>query len=402
MQSEASLNSRDPYTTGSQKMEAIGRLAGGIAHDFSNLLTVILGASEHLLDGLPPDDPLWHEAESIRTSALRAVSMTRQLLAFSRQQVFEPTVLRVNDVIAGAEPLLRRLIGEDVELTTSCSPDVGFVLADGSQLEQVLLNLTVNARDAMPSGGRLTIETRTVQVHADAAQLELAAGRYVVLRVTDTGVGMSAETQAHAFEPFFTTKERGKGTGLGLATVYGIVRESGGAVQIESHPGAGTVMCVFLPSVEEPLRTPVMAVVPDAPPRGGGETILVVEDEDGVRDLVSEMLAAVGYKVMSASRPAAAVQVCEGFAGGIDLLLTDVVMPEMNGLELARRIRTVKPATRVLFMSGYPEHTALPGGSLEQGMRLVAKPFDRQTLLRSVRAALDASAAGLPKPLIRG
>jgi nitrogen-specific signal transduction histidine kinase/ActR/RegA family two-component response regulator len=393
MRSEADAHERDPYTASSRKMEAIGRLAGGIAHDFSNLLTVILGASEHLLNGLPAEDPLWQEAESIRTSALRAVAMTRQLLAFSRQQASEPTVLSVNDVIATAEPLLRRLIGEDVELATSFSPDVGFVRADASQLEQVLLNLAVNARDAMPSGGTLTIETRRVSIDRDCAGLELPPGRYSVLHVRDTGVGMDAETRARAFEPFFTTKERGRGTGLGLATVYGIVRESGGSVHVESSPGAGTEMRVFLPSVPEPLTSPVIVAPPAASVPGGNETVLVVEDEDGVRELVGEMLEAVGYQVLSAGRPAGAVQACQDFAGTIDLLLTDVVMPEMNGLELARRIRAVKPATRVLFMSGYPEHTALAGGSLEHGMQLLAKPFDRQTLLRSVRAALDAASA---------
>ncbi|HLB44933.1 MAG TPA: ATP-binding protein, partial [Candidatus Limnocylindrales bacterium] len=384
---ETALRERDEQLRQAQKMEAIGRLAGGVAHDFSNLLTIILGASERLLDRLPIGNPLYKDADSIRHSADRAAAMTQQLLAFSRQRVVAPTVLNLNDVLAGTERFLRPLIGEDIELRTCCAPDAGSVRADRTQIEQVLLNLAINARDAMPGGGRLTIEIENVDEKTAPPDLPLESGRYVLASVTDTGVGMDADTQTRAFEPFFTTKGPGKGTGLGLATVYGIVKQSGGFLAIRSAPGVGTRMMFCLPHVDDVATVRTAPTGPSAIERGH-ETVLLVEDEDGVRELVKDMLELAGYEVLEADQPGAAERICRAFSGTIHLLLTDVVMPETNGQELARRVLALRPAAKVLFMSGYPEQGA--GGSvLAPGVHFIAKPFERRALLRRVRSVLD-------------
>jgi len=363
-----------------QKMEAVGRLAGGIAHDFNNLLTVILGRSHLLLDVMPADHPHRRSINSIDETAERAATLTRQLLAFSRKQVLAPAVLDLNEVVVDMTDLLQRLIGESVELVFNPGTDVGRVKVDRGQLEQVIVNLVVNARDAMPEGGRLTIAT------AAAAPEESGTGaakpaRQARIMVTDTGTGMDAHTQARIFEPFFTTKEPGKGTGLGLATVYGIVHQSGGSIQVESEPGAGTTFTISLPRVEDSAET---VQTPSTPPGRGTETVLLVEDEPEVRALVHSVLADHGYLVLSAGRPSEAVSLAERHPGPIHLLVTDMVMPEMGGPALARQILAGRPEMTVLYMSGYTDHT------LGDGSLFLQKPFTPETLARAVRAALDA------------
>jgi two-component system, cell cycle sensor histidine kinase and response regulator CckA len=388
---EQSLQQREEELRKAQKMEAIGRLAGGVAHDFSNVLTIILGATERMLDQLPAGRPLRPEAESIRNAAERAVALTMQLLTFSRRQVMAPTVLPVADVLAGVARFLQPLIGEDIELLTIIQPNVGSIRADRTQLEQVLLNLTINARDAMPMGGRLTIDVTSVTlVMAESVGgVLLKPGPYILIRVEDTGVGMNDETLARAFEPFFTTKGPDKGSGIGLATVYGIVNQSGGAVVMTSRVNVGTTVTVYFPQVEdvdevEPRRSPAAA------PAGGTETVLVVEDEHEVRELVRDMLELAGYTVLTAELPHVAEEICRDHGGPIHLLLTDVVMPEASGREVAARVRLVRPSTKVLFMSGYPEY---PGSSAEvsafDGVEYLSKPFDRRVLLARVRGVLD-------------
>jgi signal transduction histidine kinase len=391
-QAGSALRERDEQLRQSQKLEAMGRLAGGIAHDFSNLLTVIVGASDRLLEGLPEAGSLRRDAESVKTSAERAVNLTRQILAFSRQQATLPTALNLNDVLVSLERFLRPLIGEDIRLEMICAPDLGLVRADRTQIEQIFLNLVVNARDATPAGGRVTIETRNATIDGTAEGVALDPGAYVVVSVTDSGHGMDAATKSQAFEPFFTTKAVGQGTGLGLSIVYGIVTQSGGALKILSEPAAGTSVVVYLPRMADSAPLPIdqserQRVVA---PAGGDETVLVVEDEDGVRELVRDMLGMAGYHVLDAPRPTIAEQICREFDGAIHLLLTDVVMPDMGGRELAERVKAMRPDTKVLFMSGYPEHAALPGGSPTPDMPLVPKPFNRRALLQHVRNVLDS------------
>ncbi len=379
-----------------QKMEAIGRLAGGVAHDFNNLLTVIQGYGELLRSSVAKGDPNEAGVEEILRAAERATALTRQLLAFSRRQVLEPTVIRLDTVVANMEKMLRRLIGEDVELVISRDADLGCVKADPGQVEQVLMNLAVNARDAMPNGGRLTIDVASVDLN-EAAVKEPGhpePGPYVMLTVTDTGVGMNAETLSHLFEPFFTTKGPGKGTGLGLATVYGIVKQSGGAVWPVSAPGNGTTFRIYLPRVEggAPETEPVR--MPDAV--GGNETILVVEDEAAVRKLAVSVLASGGYTVLEAGSPADGLDLEARHPGRIDLLLTDVVMPGMSGREMAERLVARRPEMKVLFMSGYVDDAIASHGVLKPGIHLLRKPFAPASLAREVREVLDAASSGRP------
>jgi len=371
-----------------QKMEAVGQLAGGVAHDFNNLLTVICGRSGLLQHHLAPDDPLRRHVDLIETAAAQGARLTGQLLAFSRKQTLQPSTLNLNDILAQMHDMLRRLIGEEIELVVAPGPELGHVRADPSQIEQVILNLAVNARDAMPNGGRLRLETANVKLDEAFVRHHPGSrpGAYVQLAVTDTGVGMDAEIRSHLFEPFFTTKGLGKGTGLGLATVYGIVKQSGGYIAVQSQPGRGSTFTVYLPRSEAPLEAPPAWTTA---PAGGAETVLLVEDEASVRDLVCEMLVATGYTVLGARHGGEALVVADQHAGPIHLLLSDIVMPHMGGRELARRLRRARPTLKVLYMSGYLGDATPPEG-LEQGMQLLAKPFTAEALARKLREVLDA------------
>jgi PAS domain S-box-containing protein len=375
----------------SQKMEAIGRLAGGVAHDFNNLLTVIKGYTELLLDGYAEHDPRRAEVEEVRKAADRAGALTRQLLAFSRQQVLAPKTLNVNEVVRSMDGLLRRLLGENIELSTVLGQDVGQVRADPGQLEQVIMNLAINARDAMPRGGKLTIGTANTEIDEMGAREHptIVPGAHVLVAVSDTGQGMDAETQAHIFEPFFTTKEQGKGTGLGLSTVYGIVKQSGGDIWVYSEMGVGTTFKVYLPRVDAPAEN--MPGLARAPRRVvGSETIMLVEDEAGVRALVRKFLERSGYHVLEASSGDEALREAEKHAGHISLLLTDVVLPRMSGSELARRLVEARPDTRVLYMSGYTDDAIVHHGVLSEGAAFLQKPFTADALARKIRDILDS------------
>jgi PAS domain S-box-containing protein len=374
-----------------QKMESVGRLAGGIAHDFNNLLTAISGYAQLALEHSELAPEVREDLTQIRAAAGRAVEVTSQLLAFSRRQVLQPVALNLGDTLREISPMLRRLLGEDVGLVTSIGPSLGHVLADPGQLTQVILNLAVNARDAMPAGGRLTLEAANVDLDAEYAQghAEVVPGPYVLLSVTDTGVGMDEATRARLFEPFFTTKGQGKGTGLGLATVYGIVKQSGGHIWVYSESGRGTVFKVYLPRVEAVTgerQTPAMR------PRQttGTETILVVEDDEGVRAFVKTVLEARGYRVIPAANADDAVERAARHDGRIGLLLTDIVMPGMSGVDLAARIRAMAPGLKVLFVSGYTENTIVHHGVLDPGVSFLAKPFSPDALAERVRAELDS------------
>jgi two-component system cell cycle sensor histidine kinase/response regulator CckA len=373
-----------------QKMEAIGQLAGGVAHDFNNLLTVILGFTElaaaEVETGSRQSEPLGE----IRKAGERAAVLTRQLLAFSRRQVLEPKILDLNALITDLERMLRRLIGEDVELATALDPGVGPVRADVGQIEQVILNLAVNARDAMPTGGKLTIETRNVELDESYAREHVAVrpGSYAMLAVTDTGTGMSAETKSHMFEPFFTTKGQGKGTGLGLATVYGIVKQSEGNIWVYSELGRGATFKIYLPLVKSD-SSPVEARPSDARPARGSETVLLVEDEDAVRTLTRRILEGFGYSILEARKGEAALELARRHSQPIHLLLTDVVMPDMGGPELAERMRRVRPDTKVLFMSGYTDDAVVRHGIIANGVHFLQKPFTPEALARKVRETLD-------------
>jgi len=374
-----------------QKMEAVGRLAGGVAHDFNNLLTIINGYSEMMLDDLEAQDPKRSNLQEIKKAGERAAALTRQLLAFSRQQVLEPRVLDLNAAVADMDKMLRRLIGEDIDLVTSHGAELGQVKADPGQIEQVIMNLAVNARDAMPKGGKLTIETSNVDLDENYSQrhVQVAPGSFVMVAVTDTGCGMDQETQAKIFEPFFTTKEIGKGTGLGLATVYGIVKQSGGFIWVYSEIGRGTTFKIYLPRVQEVPATVEPSIARPAPDRGS-ETILVVEDEESLRTLVRTVLRANGYLVLEASRGEEALQICKHQDGIIHLMLTDMVMPQMSGRELATRVARVRPETKVLFMSGYTDNAVVHQGGLDEGTPFIQKPFTPDTLTRKVREVLAA------------
>ncbi len=375
-----------------QKKEAIGQLSGGIAHDFNNLLGVILGYSDILQLQLEPSSKAYRNAEQIKKAGQRAASLTRQLLAFSRQQVLEPTIMGLNTIVVDAEKMLRRLIGEHIELRVVLDPDLGRVKADQGQMGQIILNLAVNARDAMQRGGTLTIETANIVVDDSYVRQHppMSAGSFIMLRVTDTGVGMDAETQARIFEPFFTTKGPGKGTGLGLATVYGVVKQSGGFLWVRSKPGQGTTFEILLPRVDEPIAT-VAATPHSAGSHRGSETVLLVEDEAALRELILEMLRQEGYAVLEATNAVEAIEVAQQAPRKIDLLLTDVVMPGMNGSELADQLVSLYPGIRTLYMSGYTEFAVPLSNILQQERPLLQKPFTRQSLARKVRDVLENS-----------
>jgi len=377
-----------------QKMEAIGQLTGGIAHDFNNMLTVIMGYSELTLHSLRPDDPARVNVEQIEQAGERASLLTRQLLAFGRKQVLQPKVLDLNAVLTNLDQMLQRLIGEDIDLVTVLAPGVGRVHADPSQVEQVIMNLAVNARDAMPRGGKLTIETANVELDDAYARRHgpVQPGAYVLLAVSDTGCGMDRDTQARIFEPFFTTKEPGKGTGLGLSTVYGIVKQSGGYIWVYSEVGRGTTFKIYLPRVEAVAK----AVEPSREATGsvrGSETILLVEDDAGIRALVRQVLAQSGYQVLEAHHGKHAIQICEQHAGPIHLLVTDMVMPEMSGTETAGHLTSLRPDLKVLFLSGYADEAVHRHGMLAAGANFLPKPFTPAVLARKVREVLDAAMA---------
>jgi hypothetical protein len=372
-----------------QKMEAVGRLAGGVAHDFNNMLTVISGYNQMILDQLSAFDPLRGYAEEILKAADRAAALTNQLLAFSRRQIVQPRVFDVNMVLLHTEKMLRRLIGEDVELSLHLSPTAGNIKADPGHLEQAIFNLATNARDAMPKGGRITIETAgaTLDDTYTKTHMGVNPGEYVMIAVSDDGCGMDAETKRRVFEPFFTTKERGKGTGLGLATVYGIVKQAGGDIWVYSELDRGTTFKLYFPKVEE-AATDFRDEGVAAP--HGAETILVVEDEQGVRELTTKILRRLGYDVLAAAGGAEALEIAQAHAGDIALAVTDVVMPNMSGARLAAELRRTHPDIKVIFISGYTENAISQHGVLDEGVAFLAKPFSRESLARKLREVLGA------------
>ncbi len=374
----------------SQKMEGIGRLAGGIAHDFNNLLSVILTCAGFALDGAREGDPLRDDLLEIEQAGKRAAALTRQLLAFSRKQVLQPVALDLNRVLADMEKMLRRILGEDIDLVQVLSADLGLVTADPSQIEQVLMNLVVNARDAMPKGGRLTIETANFELDADyvATRPGLASGPYVMIGVTDSGAGIDAPTLARIFEPFFTTKGLGQGSGLGLSTVYGIVKQSGGSISVDSEVGRGTTFKLYLPR-SSALAEPVEPVGPVVASAARAETILVVEDDDSVRAVTRRILEGSGYAVMTAAGGEQALVTCQQHPDAIDLVLTDVVMPQMSGRAFVERLTKARPGIKVIYMSGYTDDAIVHHGVLEAGTPFIGKPFTQTELLRKVREVLD-------------
>ncbi|MFQ5788959.1 MAG: response regulator [Acidobacteriota bacterium] len=389
---EEALRASQEQLRQSQKMEAIGRLAGGVAHDFNNMLTAIRGYSELVLGSLDPEDPRSRDLNEIRRAAKRASSLTRQLLAFSRRQVLELKVLDLNRVVADVEKMLRRLIGENIDLVSKLEPALGHIKADRGQVEQILMNLVVNARDAMPEGGKLTIETKNIHLddYPDGRGLDMQPGPHVMLAVSDTGVGMDKETLARVFEPFFTTKEKDKGTGLGLSTVYGIVKQSSGHISVYSKPGRGTRFEIYLPRVEEEIIESAEFERPTAAQSQGSETILLVEDEKAVRELGRRILERNGYRMLEASNGIEALEVCKEHAGPIHLVLTDLVMPEMGGRELVEHLAVLRPETKVLYLSGYTGDTVLQQNMLTPGAAFLQKPFTVKTLSSKVREVLDA------------
>lgn len=374
----------------SQKMEGIGRLAGGIAHDFNNLLTAIMGYSEFLLEGLPNADPKRDDVMEILRAGERAAALTRQLLTFSRQQVLEFKILDINAVISQLEKMLRRIIGEHIDLSFVHNGNFGLIKSDPGQIEQVVMNLCVNAMDAMPKGGKLLIETSNVDLSGDYVATHPGAkkGPCVLLTVSDTGSGMNAEVLSHLFEPFFTTKEQGKGTGLGLSTVYGIVVQNGGSIDVYSEVGHGTTFKVYFPRISEALL-PVEKTPSVLPSYRGHETILLVEDDEMVRKFAARVLTESGYSPLAARTPTEAIRICEQHKGAIALMLTDVVMPEMLGYELSQRIAAIKPGMKVIFMSGYTEQSIVSRIALE-GALFIQKPMSPEDLVRRIREALDA------------
>jgi len=381
----------------SQRVDAVGKLAGGIAHDFNNLVTIICGYGQLLWNRLGQNDPARKDLEQITKAAERAASLTQQLLAFSRRQVLLPKVLDLNTILLNMEEMLRRLIGEDIDLVSVQDPSLGRVKADPGQMEQVIMNLVVNARDAMPKGGKLTIETGNTEIKSSrAGDVALVPGRYVMLAVSDTGCGMDGETQAHIFEPFFTTKGPGKGTGLGLSTVYGIVKQSGGYIFVYSEVNRGSTFKVYLPRIEgevevtEPPQIPIALC-------SGTETVLLVEDEPGVRVLVRETLHLYGYKVLEARHGYEALLLEQEYLNPIHLLITDVVMPQMSGREVADRLSSSRGDIKVLYISGYTEAAVIHHGVLDPGTAFLQKPFTPDDLVRKVREVLDTDLCSKPK-----
>ncbi len=372
-------------------MEAVGQLAGGVAHDFNNLLMIVNGYGDILLGQLPTDDTRRGHVMEILSAGQRAASLTRQLLAFSRRQVLAPAVLDLNAVVKNMDKMLRRLIGEDINLVMVASEGLWNVKADPGQIEQVIINLAVNARDAMPQGGKLTIETANVDLdeHYAQAHADSKPGPHVMLGVSDTGTGMDTQTKARIFEPFFTTKGLGKGTGLGLSTVFGIVKQSGGNIWVYSELGSGTSFKIYLPRVKEALEQAEPAMAQTAS-RQGSETVLVVEDEEAVRVLVRRVLEANGYHVLEASHGAAALVTCDEHKDPIHLLMTDLIMPEMSGRQLAEQVSAQRPEMKILYMSGYTDNAILHHGGLQSGANFLQKPFTPDTLVRKLRAVLDA------------
>ncbi len=372
-----------------QRMELVGRLAGGVAHDFNNLLTVITGRSQLVLSRLAPEDPMRRDIEQIATTAWRAARLTQQLLTFSRKQILRPEVMNLNSLIERMEASLLRPIGEHIELVTTLAPALWAVKADPAQLEQLIMNLVLNSRDAMPTGGRLMVETANVALGAEMAGAPAGAspGDYVLLRVSDTGVGMDPATRARMFAPFFTTKEVGKGSGLGLSSVYGIVQQSGGHMTVESEPERGTTIRIYLPRAADEVTAATPGLL--QPTARGSETVLLVEDEEDVRGIARDILALAGFTVLAAANADEAERFCRDHPGPIHLLLTDVVMPRVSGIELVARLRPLRAAMRVLYMSGYADDAILRHGAFESGVRLLPKPFTTDSLVRWVREVLD-------------
>lgn len=389
-QTEEALRRSEEQLRQAQKMEAVGKLAGGVAHDFNNLLTVINGHAALSLRRLSQDDPLRRKLEAINEAGERATSLTRQLLAFSRKQIMQPKVLDLNHVIFETNKMLQRLIGEDIDLLIGLTPDLGKVKADPGQIEQVLMNLSVNARDAMPKGGKVTIETQNVYIDEEYSSRHLSVhpGRYVMLAVSDTGCGMDAATKERIFEPFFTTKETGKGTGLGLSTIYGIVKQSGGSVWVYSEVGQGTTFKIYLPCVDSPTEE-FKLITDDAKATPGTETVLLVEDEEMVRNMTKEILQESGYQVLEAQHGHEALLVAERHNGPIHLMLSDVVMPQMSGRELAEQLAPVRRDMKVLYMSGYTDDAIVHHGVLDAGMAFIEKPFTPNALTRKLREVLS-------------
>ena len=374
-----------------QKMEAVGRLAGGVAHDFNNMLTVMAGYTRMILDGLSPLDPLRGYAEEALKAADRATATTRQLLAFSRRQVMRPCVMNVNATVRQTESMLRRLIGEDVELALALAADVGNIQADPHHIEQAIVNLALNARDAMPRGGRITIETAEVQLDETYARThaDIEPGDFVMVAIGDTGQGMDGETRRHLFEPFFTTKETGKGTGLGLATVYGTVKQLGGDIWVYSEPGQGTAFKLYFPRVSGTAAARAMEQ-PGFERAPRTETVLVVEDEEAVRDLTVTMLRKLGHNVLAAASGVEAIEIARSHSGTIALLVTDVVMPNMSGRQVADHLVKLMPALKVLYLSGYTDSTVVHHGVIEGDAGFLPKPFSREALANKIRHLLDA------------
>src|SRR2546428_2824397 len=387
---EEALGRGEEQLRQSKKVEPIGSLGGGIAHDFNNLLTIINGYTELLLARLPGNDKMSRDVNEIRKAGQRAASLTRQLLAFSRKQILEPRVLDLNAIVVELEKMLRRLIGEDIRLTIAPAADLRRIKTDPGQIEQVIMNLVVNARDAMPQGGNLTLETANVDLDPSYASRHVGVrpGAYVMLAVSDTGCGMDKESMTHIFEPFFTTKAPGKGTGLGLSTVYGIIKQSGGNVWAYSEPGRGTTFKIYLPQVEGVVDRPPREGQRAGIPRGS-ETILLAEDQKELRELIRQMLEMNGYTVIAACDGLEAIEICKRHEGLIHLMLSDVVMPQMGGRELAQRLATVRPDMKVLYMSGYTSNAIVHHGILDPGTLFIQKPFTPDSLARKVREVLD-------------